>query len=117
VDRRVLGLAGEHIAERELGRRGYRIVARNVRTRLGEIDLVCRDGREYLFVEVKTRRAGSFVAAAEAVDRRKATRLAVLAQSWLAACGQRDARWRIIIAALTVTADGTDVELIDLDSV
>ena len=115
MDRRVLGLAGEHIAERELGRRGYRIVARNVRTRLGEIDLVCRDGREYLFVEVKTRRAGSFVAAAEAVDRRKAQRLAVLAQSWLAAIGQRDVPWRIVIAALTVTGTGTEVELFDLE--
>ncbi len=115
VDRRVLGLAGEHLAERELGRRGYQIVARNVRTRLGEIDLICRDGREYLFVEVKTRRAGSFVAAAEAVDRRKAQRLAVLAQSWLAACGQRQASWRIVVAALTVSEAGTAVELVDLE--
>ncbi|TME37672.1 MAG: YraN family protein [Chloroflexi bacterium] len=68
MDRRVLGLAGEHVAERELIHRGYEIVARNVRTRYGEIDLICRDRREFLFVEVKTRRAGSFVAAVEAVD-------------------------------------------------
>lgn len=115
MDRRVLGLAGEHVAERELIRRGYEVVARNVRTRIGEIDLIVRDSRGYLFVEVKTRRAGSFVAAAEAVDRRKAERLAVLAQSWLAACGQRDAPWRVVIAALTVRATGTKVELIDVE--
>lgn len=116
VDRRILGLAGEHVAERELIRRGYEVVARNVRTRFGEIDLIVRDGRGYLFVEVKTRRAGSFVAAAEAVDRRKAARLAVLAQSWLAACGQRDAAWRIVVAALTIRATGTRVELIDVEA-
>jgi putative endonuclease len=116
VDRRILGLAGEHVAERELIRRGYEVVARNVRTRFGEIDLIVRDGRGYLFVEVKTRRAGSFVAAAEAVDRRKAERLAVLAQSWLAACGQRDAAWRVVVAALTVRATGTRVELIDVEA-
>ena len=115
MDRRVFGLAGEHLAERELIRRGYEVVARNVRTRFGEIDLICRDGQGFLFVEVKTRRAGSFVAAAEAIDRRKAARLAVLAQSWLAGCGQRAARWRIVLAALTVSADGTRVEIIDLD--
>ena len=86
-----------------------------MRTRFGEIDLIMRDRRGYLFVEVKTRRAGSFVAAAEAVDRRKAARLAVLAQSWLAAVGQRDAMWRIVVAALTVRETGTRVELIDLD--
>ena len=113
--RRILGLAGEHLAERALADRGFRIVARNVRTRFGEIDLICRDARGYAFIEVKTRRAGSFVAAAEAVDSRKAARLAALAQSWLAHRGERDAVWRIVIAALTVSADGTAVELVDLD--
>ena len=116
MDRRILGYAGQHVAERELIRRGYEVVARNVRTRIGEIDLIVRDGRGYLFVEVKTRRAGSFVAAAEAVDRRKAERLAVLAQSWLASCGQRDAAWRVVVAALTVRATGTRVELIDVEA-
>lgn len=111
----MLGLAGEHLAERELERRGMRVVARNVRTRIGEIDLVCRDREGYAFVEVKTRRAGSFVAALEAVDRRKAARLAVLAESWLAQRGQRAARWRILIAALTVAEDGTTVELLPLE--
>ena len=113
--RRILGLAGEHLAERELARQGLRIVARNVRTRFGEIDLICRDARGYAFVEVKTRRAGSFVAAAEAVDARKAARLAALAQGWLAHRGERDAIWRIVIAALTVSTEGTAVELVDLD--
>jgi putative endonuclease len=113
--RRVLGLAGEHLAERELARQGLRVVARNVRTRFGEIDLVCRDRAGYAFVEVKTRRAGSFVAAAEAVDARKAARLAALAQAWLAHRGERHAVWRIVIAALTVDANGTHVELVDLD--
>ena len=82
---------------------------------MGEIDLVCRDGDGYLFVEVKTRRAGSFVVAVEAVDRRKAARLAVLAQSWLARRGERSARWRIVVAALTVGANGTVVELLDVE--
>jgi putative endonuclease len=113
--RRVLGLAGEHVAERELARQGLRVVARNVRTRFGEIDLICRDARGYAFIEVKTRRARSFVAAAEAVDAKKAARLAALAQSWLAHRGERNAVWRIVIAALTVSADGTRVELVDLD--
>src|SRR2546428_13828368 len=98
--RRVLGLAGEHLAERELARRGMRVVARNLRTRYGEIDLICRDGRGYAFVEVKTRRAGSFVAAAEAVDARKAARLAALAQAWLAPPGAGPADWRHAAGAL-----------------
>src|SRR2546429_6089640 len=70
-----------------------RVVARNQRTRFGEIDLVCRDGDGYVFVEVKTRSAGSFVAAAEAVDRRKLGRLPRLGAGWPAMPGARDARW------------------------
>ena len=110
MDRRALGLAGERAAEIELVRCGLRVVARNQRTRFGEIDLVCRDRDGYVFVEVKTRRAGSFVAAAEAVDRRKLGRLGA---GWLARRGERDARWRVVIAALTVGVDGTRVELIE----
>ena len=90
-----------------------RVVARNQRTRFGEIDLVCREGDGYVFVEVKTRSAGSFVAAVESVDRRNLGRLALLAAGWLAMRGERDARWRVVIAALTVGVDGTRVELIE----
>ena len=57
--RRALGDSGERIAEDALRRHGLRTVARNSRTRFGEIDLVCRDDRGYVFVEVKTRHAGS----------------------------------------------------------
>jgi putative endonuclease len=111
--RTALGLAGERAAEAELVRSGLRVVARNQRTRFGEIDLVCHGRDGYVFVEVKTRRAGSFVAAAEAVDRRKLGRLARLAAGWLAMRGERGARWRVMIAALTVGADGIRVELIE----
>jgi len=111
--RALLGLAGERAAEAALLRRGMRVVARNARTRFGEIDLVCRDGAEFVFVEVKTRRAGSFVAAAEAVDRRKLGRIARLSAGWLAVHGERDARWRVMVAALTVGENGTEVELLE----
>jgi putative endonuclease len=111
--RTALGLVGERAAEAELVRRGMRVVARNTRTRFGEIDLICREPGGYVFVEVKTRRAGSFVAAAEAVDRRKLGRLARLAAGWLALRGERDARWRVVVAALTVGEDGTRVDLLE----
>ncbi|MGH3056957.1 MAG: YraN family protein, partial [Gaiellaceae bacterium] len=79
MDRRATGMAGQRLAEAALAQRGLRTVARNARTRFGEIDLVCRERGGYVFVEVKTRRAGSFVTAVEAVDARKAARLARLA--------------------------------------
>lgn len=108
-----MGLAGERAAEVELIRSGLRVVARNQRTRFGEIDLVCRDREGYVFVEVKTRSAGSFVAAAEAVDRRKLGRLARLGAGWLAMRGESGARWRVVVAALTVGVEGISVEIIE----
>ena len=111
-----MGLAGERVAEAELLRLGFRVLARNVRSRMGEIDLVCHDAAGYAFVEVKTRRAGSFVTAVEAIDRRKAWRLAALAESWLAHRGLRHAPWRVLVAALTVDEGGTRLELLPLET-
>lgn len=112
--RGILGDAGEHLAERALGELGWRILARNARTRYGEIDLVCHDGRGYVFVEVKTRRAGSFVPAVEAIGPRKLDRLTRLAEAWLALQRQRGAAWRLALAALTVGPSGTETKIIDV---
>ncbi|HEX4743456.1 MAG TPA: YraN family protein [Candidatus Limnocylindria bacterium] len=113
--RRVLGASGERIAEEHLLRRGLRVVARNARTRWGEIDLVCRDAHGYVFVEVKTRDARSFVSATESVTRAKVARLSRLAWAWLAHAGVRDAEWRLLVVAVTRQSDGDAVELIPVD--
>jgi putative endonuclease len=57
--RQHLGRLGEDLALAHLERLGYALVARNYRTRHGEIDLVVYDGKALVFVEVKTRRANS----------------------------------------------------------
>ncbi|HXP37336.1 MAG TPA: YraN family protein [Solirubrobacteraceae bacterium] len=56
--RRALGRRGEQLAAAHLRRTGYEEIARNVRTRRGEIDLIVRDERALVFVEVKTRTIG-----------------------------------------------------------
>lgn len=112
--RRSLGDSGEEVAARVLEQRGMTVVARNARTRYGEIDVICREGRAYLFVEVKTRSSRSFVAPAEALDRRKVARLLRLAHSWLAARGERAASFRVVLAAVTVSKAGPAIEFIDV---
>ena len=54
-----LGRIGEDLALAHLERLGYTLVARNHRTRFGELDLVVFDGTTLVFVEVKTRRASA----------------------------------------------------------
>jgi putative endonuclease len=57
--RRALGRLGEQLAATHLERLGYAILARNARTRYGEIDLIAFDGRALTIVEVKTRKVGA----------------------------------------------------------
>jgi putative endonuclease len=84
-DRRAVGAVGEARAAAHLARRGYRIVARNVRSGGVEIDLVATRPGLVAFVEVKTRRSRALGAPEHAVDERKQARLVRGAAAWLAA--------------------------------
>ena len=68
--RHVLGRLGEQCALEHLQRLDYTLVARNHRTRFGEIDLIVRGERALVFVEVKTRRARRPDAIWDALDER-----------------------------------------------
>jgi putative endonuclease len=82
-ERIVLGKNGEDLACRELERRGYAILARRYRCRIGEIDIVARDGRVIVFVEVKARDGRAFGDAAEAVTAAKRRRIAMVAVDYV----------------------------------
>lgn len=66
-----LGSWGEDIAEKYLKKKGYLIVGRNFRCRLGEIDIIARDGAELVFIEVKTRQNQSYGLPCEAINAAK----------------------------------------------
>ena len=83
VARQKLGKTGEDLACRELERRGYAIVARRYRRRGGELDIIARDGRTLVFVEVKARESHAFGDAAEAVTPVKRRRIAMLALDYM----------------------------------
>lgn len=51
----VLGQRGENVAAKHLRNQGYKILIRNFRCNAGEVDIVARDGKTIVFVEVKTR--------------------------------------------------------------
>lgn len=88
--RHALGEAGEAAAERWLVGRGLAIVARGFRCRIGEIDLIARDGPLVVFVEVKTRSGAGYGRPAEAVTAIKRSRLTRTAALFLARNGWGD---------------------------
>jgi len=104
MNRRQLGQAGERVAAAHLEAKGYRIVARNVFTAQGELDLVASapDGT-LAFVEVRTRRGEEAVSsAAESIDERKRLRVRELAAAYLAEhAPEADARIDVVLVAVS----------------
>ena len=66
-----LGKLGENLALAYLLRRGFTFIDRNFSCSFGEIDLIMKDGKTLVFVEVKTRWSGSYGSGVEAVTQRK----------------------------------------------
>jgi putative endonuclease len=98
------GAFGEERATEYLRRRGFEILARNVRTAYGEIDIIARDGATVVFIEVKSRRSRQGRDALEAIDARKQKRLSRLALAFLARAGWLDRPARFDVVA--VASDG-----------
>ena len=77
------GAWGEALAAEYLRKKRYTLVAQGYRCKFGEIDLIVKDRKHLVFVEVKTRKSARFAAAAEYVDRRKQDRLRITASMYL----------------------------------
>lgn len=103
--KREFGDHGERLAAAFLERRGFRVLARNVRLgRLGEIDLVllAADGG-LVFVEVKARRGRAFGPPEEAVTAAKRRTIAACAEAWREAHGWTARPWRIDVVAIDLS--------------
>lgn len=100
-----LGRRGEATAARYLEHAGLRIVDRNWRCPVGEIDLVAVDGSTLVIVEVKTRSSDDFGQPLESITASKLERLYVLASQWARAHNQRFSGFRI--DAVGVLDDGS----------
>ncbi len=104
--RKILGASGEGLAAEKLEESGCRILARNVRSPFGEIDIVAQDRRTLCFIEVKTRRHDRCGDGFEAVSRTKRRRL-VKAASWFMMREQvGDVALRFDVLAVDPAADG-----------
>lgn len=80
-----MGSVGEDAALRVYERRGYRLIARNWRCRIGELDLVVSRGGTLVVCEVKTRSGSAFGGGYEAVTARKRAKVRAVAEVFLRA--------------------------------
>ena len=108
-----VGILGEKLARKHLKRQGYRILDKNYRTSLGEIDIIAEEKGVLVFVEVKTRRDHSCGHPLEAVTPAKCRQISKVALFYLAEnkMESRDARFDVVAVSLG-TKGKPEIELV-----
>ncbi len=115
---RHLGSDGEDLAATELAKRGYRILARNLRYRVGEIDILAEESGLLVAVEVKTRTvhtrasgARPFRNPSDSVNARRLRRLENALEQYCAESGRKLPPMRIDVVEVLVSRKGTVLEI------
>lgn len=101
MNRRKEGAYYENLVAEYLKTQGYEILEKNYRCRIGEIDLIAKEGETLVFVEVKYRRDDKMGNPKEAVDQKKQKKISMTASYYLMReCGRMDIPCRFDVAAV-----------------
>jgi putative endonuclease len=106
------GEKGESIAARYLKKNGYKILEKNYRTKLGEIDIIAKDRDTIVFVEVKSRRTWRFGNPKWAVTPKKQRKISMVALYYLKTTDRRRAKARFDVVAVISTGGKPQIEII-----
>ena len=108
-----LGQMGEKTAVVFLEQQGYHILERNFRNKLGEIDIVAKDGDTICFIEVKTRKTDAFGSPLESVTMSKQRKIIHVALSYLNDQGRCEANVRFdVVSVIMGDEEDPQVEII-----
>jgi putative endonuclease len=110
--RREIGKRGEDAAAQYLRRKGYKIVERNFRCTLGEIDIIAFEGDTLCFIEVKTVSGKNYGPPEIAVDINKQRKLSRVALAFLGQNGLHDTKARFDVVAITLSSGEERVDLL-----
>lgn len=95
------GIKAEELAKQHLEQQGLVTLTRNFRCRRGEIDLIMRQGKTLVFVEVRYRKSAAFGSPAETVTKSKQQKIITSANYYLTGSGQHDMGCRFDVVAIT----------------
>jgi putative endonuclease len=112
VTKIITGKKGETIAASFLKKNGYRIMEKNYRCALGEIDIIAREKDELVFIEVKTRSSIELGYPEQAVGINKQKKMSQLALWYLEEKNVTNFRARFDVVAITMSDDGEEIKLI-----
>ena len=101
-----LGNLGENLALKHLKKNGYKIINRNFESKYGEIDVIARDGKTLVFIEVKTRSSDKFGYPEKAITPWKIKRMAKTAQYYLTRYPREKSPFRLDAVAISLDESG-----------
>jgi putative endonuclease len=111
------GRGAEEAAAEYLRQHGWVVLERNLRTPVGELDLVCLDGGEAVVVEVKARASNLFGDPLESIGPRKERRLRAAAAWWMASRGEIGRGMRFDVVTVALDSSGSVCSLTHLRDV
>jgi len=114
--RHALGRWGEALAADFLVHKGYKIIARNVRTPYGEIDLIAQTSERLVFVEVKTRSTDTYGHPEASITPQKREHMIASAQAYLQTSSDPDVNWRIDVIAIRKLKPAGQPEVIHFEN-
>ncbi|HPZ07456.1 MAG TPA: YraN family protein [Candidatus Eremiobacteraeota bacterium] len=106
LSRKQLGHIGEKEALKLLLNKGYKLIEKNFRCPLGEVDLIMKEGDELVFIEVRSRTCRAFGEAFETVNLKKQNKLYKLGEYYLQFNGLEDVLCRFDVVSLLLTPGG-----------
>jgi putative endonuclease len=110
--RQKFGQKGEALAAWYLQKNGYKILEQNYRTQLGEIDIIAKEKKTIVFVEVKSRRSIRYGSPKWSVTPQKQRKISMVALQYLKRTKQTDARARFDVVAVTSNRDEPQIEIV-----
>jgi len=106
------GKKAENDAVRYLKKNGYRILEMNYRTKLGEIDIIAKDGKTLVFVEVKARRSTLYGHPKWAITAKKKRNMSMVALHYLKSIHQSEAKARFDVVTISPDKNTSKIEII-----
>jgi putative endonuclease len=110
--RQQFGKKSEDLAAWYLKKNGYKILEQNYRTRLGEIDIIAKDKKTIVFVEVKSRRSIRYGSPKWSVTYQKQRKISMVALQYLKKTRQADATARFDVVAVISNRDEPQIEVV-----
>ncbi len=108
--RQQIGQAGEKAVVSYLKKKAYKILEQNFKCPVGEIDIIAKEKKTIVFVEVKTRRSLSFGSARMAITQKKQRKISMAALYYLKTNHQMDQRARFDVVTVLSTGEENAID-------